>query len=113
MTVATKRTCNHECFRYCCTDGASPFVFVFERQRWIKPSPEQVADYYRRKAIVEANGGMMQKADFDFLGVNPTFTQAEEQDMLMAVLRDNPDLELDKSWNGKGCYTCSVGAKLK
>lgn len=114
MTAVTveKRKCIHECFDYC-SKGASPFTFVFSRSRYVTPTETQLQEYRDNKTIVEAHGGRMVKLEYEFAGDNPTFTQKDEQEMIQAVLRDNPDLSRGQSWNGKGYYTFSVGAKLK
>lgn len=110
MMKTLNRKCDHECFSYC-SEGATPFVFVFARPRYAEPTAAQLEDYRRREAIVKANGGYMTKSEFECAGQNPAFSTEDVKEMYTAVFRDNPDLTLDHHWNGLGCYTFSVGAR--
>lgn len=110
--LMSDRKCGHACFSYCAV-GATPLVFVFNRSRNIEPTEAQLEDYRRRRVIVEANGGYMNKSPYQCAGENPPFSKQEVNEMIAAVFRDNPDLVLDHHWNGLGCYSFSVGARIK
>ena len=104
------RTCSHELFKWC-AKGANSFVFLFERSRYIPLSPEGLAEYRRRLAIVRANGGHMILEEYQAGGQNQVLTESDVKEMITAVQRDNPDLTVVTHWNGAGCYTLSVGCE--
>jgi hypothetical protein len=91
---------------------AHPCVFVFERSRCLKPSPEQIAKYQNSRRIVERLGGHMDKMEWEIAGESPPLSAEETVAILAAVCRDNPDAKVISHWNGQGCYTMSVGVDL-
>jgi len=107
------RRAEHPDFHWCAENGASPIVFVFDRLRYKKPSPEQLAEYERQRAIVEALGGRMLLQDYQIAGRNEPFTEADCAEMIAAAERANPDLELDKHWNGAGDFSFTVGMRRR
>jgi len=106
------RTCDHPDFEYC-TEGASPFVFVFGRSAYLTPTEEQVAEYWKNRKIVEAHGGRMIREEYAIAGDRPRFTGEDVHAAVESVLRSNPDLELDQHWNGEGCLSLSVGCRKR
>jgi hypothetical protein len=106
------RKCDSPDFSYCCVDGASPFVFIFNRCKYVEPTPEMIAEYHLNAKIVEAHGGRMILDEHQIAGCTPYFTEEDVKARIQSVLDANPDLELDKHWNGKG-LTLSVGRRLK
>lgn len=112
MILADDRKCSHPEFRYCAI-GARPFVFVFDRPRFKTPTPKQIAEYQANEKIVKAHGGVMLRSEYELAGENPTLTAQDVHEAVKQVLLDNPDLELVDTWNGIGCYTLSVGCRLK
>lgn len=107
-----ERSAGHPDFRYCCV-GAEPLVFIFERSRYIRLEGAALDEYRERKATVERLGGRMILSEWDGGGERPTFTAADVEAMKAAVLKANPDIELRSCWNGAGCYTASIGARLR
>lgn len=96
-----------------CAIGAAPFVFVFDRGRYKKPSEEQLEQYNRNRDIVEAHGGRMLDNDYQIAGENDVYTK-KEVDALVALVSDaHKDLEFDFKWNGAGCYTVSLGFRKR
>lgn len=106
------RTCDHSDFAYC-TQGASPYTFVFQRSVWIIPTSEQLRVYRSNALIVNAHGGRMILQEHEIAGMTPTFTEDDVRAATDAVLKANPDLELDQSWNGVGSRSLSVGCKKR
>lgn len=51
--------------------------------------------------------------EYELGGETPLFTEEDVQQAIGAVLRDNPDVELDQHWNGVGCRGLSVGCRYK
>lgn len=88
-------------------------IVIFERETWIKPTPEAALDYEVRKTLVESLGGYMRQQAHEIGGKNPIFTQADVNSMLAAVRRDMPNFEIVDRWNGLGCLTMSVAIKRK
>lgn len=88
-------------------------VFVFRREQWKTPTPEQQADYQRRAAIVRKNGGYMARLAYEEAGENPRFTEADCRAMKRAVAKTNPDLKVVDSWNGVGYYGYSVAVSKR
>jgi hypothetical protein len=115
------RTCNHPLFRYvsygpwheCPMDVKHATVFVFERSSYIKPTPEQIKNYRRDSRIVEAHGGRMRDLEWEIAGKARVLSAKEERQIILAVIRDNPDAEVISHWNGKGFYSMSVGVDFK
>jgi len=108
-----KRRCDHPDFSYCTSGGAEPLVFVFERQRYIRLEGAALDAYRKNKATVESLGGRMILDEWNGGGERAQFTAADIKAMRAAVLKANPDVELRSSWNGKGCYTASIGARIR
>ena len=107
-----QRTCDHPDFGYCICrrTGRYPFVFIFERQKTKDPPADVIADYERRKHIVESNGGIMPQ----LTGIeNPRFTRADMQKAIRAVQKANPDLVIMDTWNGAGLHALSIACKKK
>jgi|SRR6266850_4508623 len=87
-------------------------VFVFERARWITPTPEQIREYRSNKKIVEKLGGHMCKMEHESAGESPRLSKQDVQEILKAVSRDNPGVKIIEHWNGENCYTMSVGVEI-
>ena len=114
------KTCSHPLFSYASNNGwcecpenlSNPWVFIFERPRWKKPSKEQVDKYRQNQAIVEALGGYMRIQEYRLGGESPLLAKADVEDILAAVSRDNPTGRIVQHWNGEGCYSMSVGVEF-
>lgn len=78
-----------------------------------EPSEDQIAEYRADKALVEAHRGQMHLMEYECAGKNPAFTECDMEAMIKSVLATNPDLELDRSWNGAGHYSASVGCRYR
>ena len=116
---APGKICSHPLFRYAsnnawngCGNLRNPWVFIFERPRWKKPSSGQVEEYRRNSTIVESLGGYMRKQEWELGGESPLLSKADVEDILSAVARDNPIGRIAQHWNGEGCYTMSVGMEF-
>ena len=116
-----KPICSHPLFRWsshdlwCALSGTvvNPWVLVFERSMWITPSEEQIADYRRRAAIVKELGGYMGRMEYELAGKHSVLSKDEVEEILAAVVRDNPTARIIDHWNGEGYYTMSVGVDLE
>lgn len=116
-----KYTCSHPLFQWS-SDGdwhdapknvVKPVVFFFESPLWIKPSREKIAEYRLSRRIVEELGGSMNLREFEIAGKNPVLTFADTRAILRAIRADNPTAKVIEYWNGKGCYTMSVGVDME
>ena len=110
--IPNSRKVIYEGFRYCCM-GADPFVFVFDRPRYIPLTGKALEEYRANKSIVERHGGRMLSDEWSAGGENPKFSKKDTEEMIEAVLAQHPDLNLNSTWNGEGFYTFSVGCGLK
>ena len=116
----SSRSCNHPLFRWAseapgwsASEGIiRPCVFVFERSRWITPTPQEISRYQKSRRIVEKLGGCMSKREWEIAGEAQKLSHEEVSEILAAVQRDNPDATIIAHWNGEGCYTMSVGVDL-
>lgn len=96
-----------------CMAGKYPYVFCFERSQWKGPTVTQREDYRRRRVIVEANGGYMRQEEWKAGGARQPFSSSDIVIMRRAVTKSNPDLHIVEVWNGRGCYSFSVGARFR
>lgn len=110
---------NHPEFKYLTRLGDSgwhgapkglrqPHVAVFERSVWSEPSKEQLADYRRKREIVEAHDGRMRYQEWECAGSNVPFTEQDVAEMISAVAA-NKHVRIVDTWNGKGVFAFSVG----
>ena len=116
-----KFSCPHPLFRYSSPGAWSgspgglirPYVFVFERCRFLTPTAEQLADYRVRSGIVEGLGGHMDKKEWECAGEAPPLSLFDVKKILLSVKKAHPDATVIQHWNGEGCYTMSVGVDFK
>ena len=114
------KTCSHPLFKYASQNSWSncsrvvhdPWVFVFDRSLWKTPSREQIDEYRRNKVTVEQLGGYMRRSEYSVAGENPALSKSEVEEILAAVVRDNPTGRIVDHWNGEGCYMMSVGMEF-
>jgi hypothetical protein len=112
--------CDHPLFRWSSAgawNGAPdelqrPYVFVFERRRWLTPTLDEIARYRRDRQTVERLGGTMNRREWEIAGESLPFSASEVQEMIDAVIRDNPGGRFIQHWNGEGGYTLSVGVDM-
>lgn len=103
----------HAAFAYVAEGAGGRPVVIFKRSHWVEPSTEQIADYRRRREIVEKHGGEMRVQDFQCAGPMPLFTEQDCTEMLKAVTTAcrRRGYTVAETWNGAGCLTFSVSLK--
>lgn len=115
LATIKKLKVNHPNFSYTYRRGwnhGGP-VIIFERDEYIKPTPEQALDFEVRKSLVESLGGRMNKSHFEIAGKNPVFSEQDIKNIFKAVRRDLKEYKIVHSWNGIGCYTLSIAVLKK
>lgn len=101
----------HPDFYYISACGHDDYsVVVFERKLYFQPSPTQIAEYRRNKAVVEQHGGRMILSEHQIAGETPLFTAKDCAAMRAAVETSLSGWQVRGSWNGekRRAYSVSI-----
>lgn len=117
----SKLSCSHPLFKWSSAGAwhgapkglVKPVVFVFERRRWLTPTPEKRAEYRLAARIVEQLGGSMNQTEYEIAGKAEPLSAKDVASILRAIRRDHPKAKVISHWNGVGSYMMSVGVDFR
>lgn len=111
-TISSRKVKDPE-FLYAAPAFLATIAFVFDREHFKTPTDKQLAKFDAARKIVEAHGGHMNRARHELAGPNKRFSHADVRRFYRLVRAAHPDLDVYTHWNGAGCYSASIGARMK